>query len=154
MATPYIMPLGFIARTTDDGAVMLLTNPEDSRNLLAGTPVTVWRFLPEHLALGRTRGKITQVGYTTARFGPQETQTDPRWPGEAKVIFPSAPVFLALENSFDPDPSKMLTQDQADRFRDLAAVYAELTRPAKHRQLNRGQESEKPKSSRRNGSSS
>ena len=51
MNTPYIMPLGFIGQTTEDGAVFLLTNPEDSLRLNLGTPVTVWRYFRGLLAL-------------------------------------------------------------------------------------------------------
>ena len=46
------------------------------------SPVTVWTYSPEHLALGKVRGLITAVGYTTATFAAVETTTDPRWPGD------------------------------------------------------------------------
>ena len=82
MAQPYINPLGFIDRPTQGGAVILLTNPEDSPCLRPGTPITVWRYSPEHLALGKLRARITQVGDTTATFATDETETDPRWPDE------------------------------------------------------------------------
>ena len=59
MATPYIMPLGFIDRTTDDAIIFLLTNPEDSLGIRLGTPITVWRYSQEHLALAKLRGTIT-----------------------------------------------------------------------------------------------
>ena len=77
MATPYIMPLGFIDRTTDEGTIFLLTNPEDSLGLRLGTPVTVRRYLQERLALAKLRGTLTAVGYTTATFTASESQTDP-----------------------------------------------------------------------------
>ena len=80
MAQPYINPLGFIDRPTQDGAVILLTNPEESLSLRPGTPITVWRYSPEHLALGKLRGRITAIGYTTATFVTEETQKGPRWP--------------------------------------------------------------------------
>ena len=60
MAKPYIMPLGFIDRITRDETVFLLTNPEDSKTIGAGTPVTVWRYSQEYLALGKVRGLIDQ----------------------------------------------------------------------------------------------
>lgn len=40
MATPYIMPLGFIDRPTETGATFILTNPEDSVSLKHNTPIT------------------------------------------------------------------------------------------------------------------
>ena len=44
MATPRIMPLGFIDRTTGDGAIIMLTNPEESSHSEArhsGHPMAV-----------------------------------------------------------------------------------------------------------------
>ena len=38
MATPYIMPLGFVDRTTDDGTIFLLADPQDSLRLNLDTP--------------------------------------------------------------------------------------------------------------------
>ena len=128
MAQPYINPLGFIDRPTQDGAVILLTNPEDSLSLEPGTPVTVWRYSPEYLAIGKLRGQITKVGYTTATFTPIETLTDPRWPDNLPIIRPAAPVFLSLQESFEPDPDRKLTQEQAQALSRIAQRYAELAR--------------------------
>ena len=114
MATPYIMPLGFIDRTTDDGAVMLLTNPEDSLGLRLGTPITVWPYSQEHLALAKLRGNITAVGHTTATFTTSESQTDPRWPEHQPILAPAAPVLMALKESFDPDPARKVTSEKAE----------------------------------------
>ena len=90
MARPYILPLGFIDRTTDSGAVFLLTNPEDSAALEAGTPVTVWRYSHEQLALAKIRGLICAVGFVTARFRTVESVINHRWPKE--VVIDSLPV--------------------------------------------------------------
>ena len=126
MGTPYIMPFGFIDRPTDTGATFILTNPEDSFSLKPGTPVTVWRYSPEHLAIGRLRGCVSAVGYTTATFATVECRNDPRWPKDLPVIRRAAPVFLALADSFDPDPERKLTPDQAQAMRRLAQRYSEL----------------------------
>ena len=77
MPTPYIMPLGFIDRPTETGATFILTNPEDSLSLKTDTPITVWRYSPEHLAIGRLRGHVNAVGYTTAAFATVEYRNDP-----------------------------------------------------------------------------
>lgn len=128
MATPYIMPLGFIDRHTETGATFILTNPEDSLSLKNDTPITVWRYSPEQLAIGRLRGRVSAVGYTTATFATVEYRNDPRWPEDLPLIRPAAPVFLALEDSFDPDEERKLTPDQAEAMRRLARRYAELVR--------------------------
>ena len=126
MAVPYILPLGFIERPTGTGATFILTNPEDSLGLRLGTPVAVWRYSPEHLALGKLRGLITEVGYTTATFVTVETRNDSRWAEDLPIIRPAAPVFLALGDSFEPDPDRKLTQEQAEAMRRIAQRYAEL----------------------------
>ena len=128
MATPYIMPLGFIDRPTETGATFILSSPEDSFSIKTETPITVWRYSPEHLAIAKLRGHVSAVGYTTATFTTIETRSDPRWPEDLPIIRPTAPVFLALENSFDPDPERKLTQDQAAAMHRLALRYAELAR--------------------------
>lgn len=126
MATPYIMPLGFIDRSTETGATFILTNPEDSLSLKTNTPIAVWRYSPEHLAIGRLRGRVSAIGYTTAAFTTVEYSKDPRWPEDLPIIRPAAPVFLAFEDSFDPDPERKLTPDQAEAMRRMALRYAEL----------------------------
>lgn len=123
MAESYIMPLGFIDRTTGEGAIIQLTNPEDSKAIRAGTQVTVWRYSQEHLALGRLRGRITAVGYTTATFATVETDTDPRWPEGEDVLNPKAPVFLAQDESFEPDPSRAITPEKAEALQRIARRY-------------------------------
>jgi hypothetical protein len=133
MAKPYIMPLGFIFRETEAGTVFLLTNPGEPTNLRADTPVTVWTYSPEHLALAKVRGLITAVGYTTATFAAVETTTDPRWPGDANVLRPKTPVFLALRESFDPDSSRMLTQEQANMMEAYARLYSDRTKSGSRR---------------------
>ena len=55
-----------------------------------------------------------------------ETQTDPRWTHDLPIIRPAAPVFLALADSFEPDPERKLTQEQAESMRQIAQRYAEL----------------------------
>ena len=62
MAKPYIIPIGFIDRTTDNRTIFLLNYPEDSLGLKLDTPVTVWRYSPEQLALAKVRGVISAVG--------------------------------------------------------------------------------------------
>ena len=123
MARPYIMPLGFIDRTTDNGAVFVLNDPGDSAELKPGTPVTVWRYSPDQLALAKIRGLISNIGYVTARFRTVESIMDDRWPGEEEVLRKRTPVYLALEDSFQPDPGRMLTQEQADRMERITQSY-------------------------------
>ena len=84
MARPYILPLGFIRHATEDGVIFTLSNAQDSTVLTRKTPVTVWRYSPEHLALAKIRGLITAVGYVTATFRTVESAIDPRWPEERK----------------------------------------------------------------------
>ena len=124
MATPYIMPLGFIDRPTGDGAIIMLTNPQDS--LRTDTPITVWRYSPEQLALAKMRGRISAVGYVTATFRTVEFQIDPRWPEDEEILRERTPVYLALGATFEPDPGRMLTREQAETMQNAAAQYRKL----------------------------
>ena len=129
MATPYIMPLGFIDRTTEDGAIIMLTNPEESITLNLATPVTLWRYNQKRLAVAKVRGEISKVGYATATFITVEARIDARWPANQELMSPATPVYLALPGSFEPDPSRTLTQEQAEAVQRLAAAYAEIAKP-------------------------
>ena len=129
MATPYIMPLGFIDRPTEDGAIIMLTNPEESIILKLATPVTLWRYNQAQLAVAKVRGEISDVGYVTATFITVEARIDIRWPAHQELMRPATPVYLALPGSFEPDGSRTLTQEQAETLQRLARTYAEVTKP-------------------------
>ena len=49
---PRILPLGYIDRTTDGGAIIMLTKPSESHNLKLETPVTL---------TARSAGKLPRV---------------------------------------------------------------------------------------------
>ena len=117
MVRPYINPLGFIDRITEDGATFTLTKPGDHATVQPKTPVTVWRYSPERLAIAKVRGHVTAVGYHAARFTVSEYQADPRWPEGENPLRTKAPVYLALPGSFEPDPSRMLSQEEVDSLR-------------------------------------
>ena len=116
MATPYIMPLGFIDRTTDDGAVMLLTNPEDSLGLRLGTPITVWRYSQDTWPSPSSGGTITAVGFTRATFTSAHSLKDSRWPQDEDILKPKIPVYLAIPGSYEPNGSRMLSQEETDEI--------------------------------------
>ena len=126
MARPYIVPFGFIKKVTDDGAIFTLSNADDSANLKKNTPVTVWRYSPEKLALAKIRGIISAVGFVTARFKIVESKVGPRWPEDEAILRERTPVYLAVEGTFEPDPRRMLTQEQADSLQSIAQEYRKL----------------------------
>ncbi len=126
MARPYILPIGFISHATEDGVIFTLSNAQDSADLTRDTPVTVWRYSPEHLAFAKIRGLITAVGYVTATFRTVESATDPRWPEEERILREKTPVYLALEDTFEPHPGRMLTQEKANRLRSFGQQYRNL----------------------------
>ncbi len=57
MAIPHIMPLGFIHRRTEAGAIIMLNNPQESQTLKLGTPITLWWYSP-----GPARGDSASSG--------------------------------------------------------------------------------------------
>ena len=128
MAIPHIMPLGFVDGTSRDGVVILLTNPDDPGNIGEGTPVTIWKYNPGTLSTGRIRGEINAVGYVSAIITITETELGPRWPQGQDILKRGTPVYLAQPGTFEPDESRMLTQEQANEMASLAAIYADLTR--------------------------
>ena len=126
MARPYILPLGFIRHVTEGGVIFTLSNVQDSDNLRRDIPVTVWRYSPEHLAIAKTRGIISSVGYWTATFKTVESAIDARWPNEEEILRERTPVYLALEDTFEPDPRRMLTQEQANKMESFGPRYRKL----------------------------
>ena len=146
MATPYIMPLGFIDRTTDDGAIIMLTNPSDSLALKLDTLITLRRSAPDGQSQAKIHGRITAVGYVTATFSTVQLQMDPDWPSDQRAILKGTPVYLALPGTFEPDPSRTVTNEQAERLRRLARRYSELASP-------KPPDQPKPQMKNRNGNS-
>lgn len=132
MTKPYINPLGFIHRHTSNGVRFLLTSPDDSRTLRIGTPVTVSQPSSDGLAVAKTRGKIVAVGYATATFIIDETDIAENWPENEATLREKTPVYLAKENSFEPDPSRTLTPQQMERLRRLSREYRDILRNARH----------------------
>ena len=129
-----ILPLGFIDRTTEDGAIIMLNNPNDSHSLSPETPITLLTHSTTRAATrAGARGVITAIGYVTARFKVVETRTDPDWPDGEQVLRRGTPVYQALDGSFKPDPSRSLTDAQEEGLRHLAARYRDATRPQQPR---------------------
>ena len=130
MAENRILPLGFIDRTTDDEAIIMLTKPSGSHDLRLGTSVTLQsRSKGLTTATARVRGIITAVGYATATFKVMETQRKPDWPESENVLRNGIPVYQALPDSFTPDPARTLSREQAESLDRLAARYREITHP-------------------------
>ena len=133
MAKKRILPLGFIDRTTKDGAIIMLTRPSDSHTLRPETPVTLRsRSVQKPQAAARVRGLITSVGYVTATFKTIETHMNSKWPRGEEILRRGTPVYKALPGSFVPDPSRTLSEEQAEDLRKLADRYREITRPRRH----------------------
>ena len=134
MAAPRILPLGFIDRTTNGDAIIMLTRPSDSHDLRPETPVTLRsRSTRKTPAMARVRGLITSVGYVTATFKVVEINTTSDWPDGEQVLRKGIPVYQALADSFRPDPARTLSKAQADSLSRLAARYREITRPRRTR---------------------
>lgn len=125
-----ILPLGFIDRPTDGGAIIMLTKPSDSHRLKPETPVTLMtRSTGERAASARVRGLITAVGYVTATFRISETRTHGNWPEGEEILRRGTPVYQALPDSFKRDPQRTLSKEEAESLRRLAAKYQQITNP-------------------------
>ena len=120
MAAPRILPLGFIDRTTNDGAIIMLASPSDSHDLRPETPVTLRNRSTEATpATARVRGVITSVGYVTATFKTVETRKAPNWPQDQPVLQRGLPVYQALP----------LNHTGLRRQRSLAPYTQQVVRP-------------------------
>ena len=132
MTKKRILPLGFIDRATDDGAIIMLTKPSESHTIRPETPVTLQaRSAGEPRATARARGLITSVGYVTATFKTIQTRMNTKWPRDEEVLRRGTPVYQALPGSFVPDPARTLSDEQAEDLKKLAAWYREITRPGR-----------------------
>ena len=69
MARAYVVPIGYIECQTGEGATFILNNAEDSKSLRTNTPVTVWRYSPEHLALAKILGFPGGGAFLGTSFG-------------------------------------------------------------------------------------
>ena len=65
---------------------------------------------------------MTAVGYVTATFEIEETQIDSRWSTDQEIIRPGVPVYLAEPGSFEPDLSRIMTQEQAQEIQKLPGL--------------------------------
>ena len=129
MAENRILPLGFIDRVTDAGAVMWLTTPSESSKLRLKTAVTLTsRSVGQPDAVAAARGIITAIGYVTATFETVETQRATTWPENENVLRKGLPVYEAIPGTFIPDPDRTLTKEQEESLGRLAARYREITR--------------------------
>ena len=129
MAKNRILPLGFIDRVTEDGAVMWLTTPSESPKLRLETAVTLTRrSIRQPNAAATARGIITAVGYATATFRTVETQRATNWPEDENILRKGLPVYEAIPGTFIPDPARTLTKEQEESLRRLTNRYREITR--------------------------
>ena len=148
MTKKRILPLGFIDRATDDGAIIMLTKPSESHTIRPETPVTLWSRSSERpQATARARGVITSVGYVTATFKTVQTRMNTKWPRGEEILRRGTPVYQALPGSFVPDPARTISEEQAEDLSRLATRYRDLTRP-------RGPRTDARREQPRNGTSS
>ena len=130
MTKKRILPLGFIDRATDDGAIIMLTKPSESHTIRPETPVTLQaRSAGQHRATARARGLITKVGYVTATCKIIETRMTSKWPKDEEVLRRGTPVYQALAGSFVTDPARTINEEQAEDLSRLATRYLDITKP-------------------------
>ena len=104
MATPPIMPVGFVRERATDGAIFTLAQPGETHSLKTGDHVTVWSHIPEKNATARVLGIVTDVDDTIGTFTIMRTETEGPWPGGTDPLEPGSPVYRAIEGTYQPDP--------------------------------------------------
>ena len=124
MAIPHIMPIGFVDGASRDGVVILLTNPDvwEHRGRNAGDHLEVQ---PRDTFDRWNKGRDQRGGICFRHHYHHGNRTGPQ--GQ-DILKRGAPVYLAQPGTFEPDESRMLTQEQTNEMASLAATYADLTR--------------------------
>ena len=116
MEQTIVMPIGIIEGPSPAGAVFRLTPQGQRAGLRTDTPVTVWRYHPEQLAMAKYAGRITEVSDETATFSILRAEVDERWPSEINPLDTGAPVYLAQRGSFEPDITLTSTTVNLDEW--------------------------------------
>lgn len=104
MATPPIMPVGFVRERTTEGVVLTLAQPGETHSLKTGDHVTVWSHIPEKNATARVLGIVTDVDDTIGTFTIMRTETEGPWPDDADPLGSDSPVYRAIKGTHQPDP--------------------------------------------------
>ena len=121
--TNFWMPLGIIEEVSQGGGILVMTRPDDGQHFTAGTPVTIWDMDGGSGALARYRGRLSEVGETVAAFIIEERQFDPSWPEDLDPLEAGNPVYLALPDSFEPDPSRLANRWELGHLQQLADEF-------------------------------
>ena len=125
---PVFMPIGIIDESTQDGGIFSLTRPDDHKTLQAGDPVTVWNMHQQFETMARLKGEITEVSRTTASYIITERQVDPSWPDYVDPFGAGNPIYLAVRDSFNPDPfRKPSSPDEYQMLKEFAKQHQEAT---------------------------
>ena len=119
MPVQVILPIGFIKELTNEGAAFKITDPEDEHLLRKDTPVTVWGYRSEQLAVAKVRGRVTKTNGSTAEFTTVKSEVDPRWPEDVNPLSEGSPVYLAKANSFEPDTKRVGSIDQLGEIQEF-----------------------------------
>ena len=121
------MPVGIIDSKTDHGAVFTMTRPDDHNRIAAGDTVTVWDLYTPRNALARYRGTIDEVRDTTASFTIDTKEIDHDWPQEMDPISPGNAVYLALPQSFQPNPTRTASREELAKMQEIADAFQART---------------------------
>ena len=104
MATPPIMPVGFIKERTSDGAVFTLAQSRETVSLKTGDHITVWARNLEKKATARVLGVVANVGDSTGTFTIIRMETEGPWPSGSDSLEPGSPIYRAIKGTYQPDP--------------------------------------------------
>lgn len=121
------MPLGIIEETTQDGAIFVMTRPGDGEHIEPGRHVTVWDMIPGTTTGARFRGTISEIGDTTGAFVITEEMIDEDWPRDKNPIARGNPVYLAIQGTWMPDPSRQASHWELEQLREMAEEFQQET---------------------------
>ena len=115
-------PLGVIDEPLgSSGGARFSIMPQGDREMpMEGTHITVWNQMGPGGPMARFRGEITEITPTHATFVVHDREVDDNWPGHMEPLGYGNPVYVAVENSYAPDMSRMASPEELALMQELA----------------------------------
>ncbi len=112
MPQKLVYSIGVIRSVAGNRASVVLTHFLPPDRLNNNAPAVLWSRQPGNNATAKLRGHISEIRDGTAVFTVVATMIDPHWPKGRKPLQPDGWVYLAVPDSFMPDPA--FTIDEAE----------------------------------------
>ena len=110
-----ILPIGIIKKSTGAGTTIRLIPPHPSADKLQ-PQMNIRTRDSETGAHAKATVGVVEIQGNMARFDILELETEPEWPEGMDPLAAGQPVYLALPDSFEPDPEPQGTVEEIQAF--------------------------------------